>query len=77
MPVAASAARLWAVIERIGGETGWYSSLLAWAVRGWLNQITAGVGLRRGRRHPVQLRPGEALDFWRVEEVEPGRLQLA
>jgi uncharacterized protein YbjT (DUF2867 family) len=65
--------RLWAVIERIGGETGWYSFPLAWAVRGWLDRLVGGVGLRRGRRHPTRLYLGEVLDFWRVEELDRGR----
>jgi hypothetical protein len=66
--------RLWQVIEGIGGERGWYSFPLAWAVRGWLDRLVGGVGLRRGRRDPHRLHVGEALDFWRVEEVERGRL---
>jgi uncharacterized protein YbjT (DUF2867 family) len=72
--VAASADRLWSVIESIGGTTGWYSSPLAWAVRGWLDRLVGGAGLRRGRRHPTRLYAGEALDFWRVEHLERGRL---
>lgn len=72
--VAASPARLWGVIEGIGGEKGWYSFPLAWAVRGWLDWLVGGVGLRRGRRHPARLRTGEALDFWRVEQLDRGRL---
>ena len=72
--VAASPAALWRVIEGIGGEHGWYSLPFAWAVRGWLDRLVGGVGLRRGRRDPQRLRVGDSLDFWRVEEVEPGRL---
>ena len=72
--VAAPPERLWSVIEGIGGERGWYSFPLAWSVRGLLDRLLGGVGLRRGRRHPEHLRVGEALDFWRVEELEPGRL---
>ncbi|GAA1267416.1 SDR family oxidoreductase [Saccharothrix xinjiangensis] len=66
--------RLWSVVEGIGGEHGWYSFPLAWAVRGWLDRLVGGVGLRRGRRDPRRLHVGEALDWWRVEEVERGRL---
>ncbi|WP_329788436.1 SDR family oxidoreductase [Lentzea sp. DG1S-22] len=66
--------RLWEVVEGIGGERGWYSFPLAWAVRGWLDRLVGGVGLRRGRRDPHHLHVGEALDFWRVEEIERGRL---
>ncbi|MEB3960142.1 SDR family oxidoreductase [Streptomyces kunmingensis] len=66
--------RLWDVVEGIGGEHGWYSFPLAWAVRGWLDRLVGGVGLRRGRRDAARLRVGDSLDFWRVEEIEPGRL---
>lgn len=72
--VAASPEELWRVVEGIGGENGWYSSPLAWAVRGWLDTLMGGVGLRRGRRDAARLRVGDSLDFWRVEEIEPGRL---
>lgn len=65
---------LWRVVEGIGGENGWYSSPLAWAVRGWLDRLVGGVGLRRGRRDAARLRVGDSLDFWRVEEIEPGSL---
>ncbi|MFD0823375.1 DUF2867 domain-containing protein, partial [Micromonospora zhanjiangensis] len=69
--VAAPADALWRIIEGVGGENGWYSFPLAWSVRGWLDRLTGGVGLRRGRRHPHRLLVGEALDFWRVEEIVP------
>ncbi|MFJ9407453.1 SDR family oxidoreductase [Streptomyces sp. NPDC101393] len=65
---------LWRVVEGIGGDNGWYSFPLAWAVRGWLDRMVGGVGLRRGRRDAGRLRVGDSLDFWRVEEVVPGRL---
>lgn len=66
----------WA-FSRIGGDFGYYTFNWAWRIRGVLDSIVGGVGLRRGRRHPEQLRSGEALDFWRVSSVEPGeRLQL-
>lgn len=74
LAVDASAEALWRVIEGIGGEHGWYSLPSAWAVRGLLDRLIGGVGLRRGRRDPQRLRVGDSLDFWRVEEVEPGRL---
>ncbi|MCX2948465.1 SDR family oxidoreductase [Lentzea sp. NEAU-D7] len=66
--------RLWEVVEGIGGERGWYSFPLAWAIRGWMDRLVGGVGLRRGRRDPQRLYVGEALDFWRVEEIERGKL---
>jgi hypothetical protein len=62
--------RLWAVVVGIGGENGWYSFPLAWAVRGWLDRLVGGVGLRRGRRNPARLHVGEALDWWRVETLD-------
>ena len=65
---------LWRVIEGIGGETGWYSFPAAWAVRGLVDRLGGGVGLRRGRRDPRHLLVGDALDFWRVEAIEQGRL---
>ncbi|MFF3849134.1 SDR family oxidoreductase [Streptomyces sp. NPDC002328] len=74
LPVDASREALWRVIESIGGDNGWYSFPLAWAVRGRLDRLVGGVGLRRGRRDAARLRVGDSLDFWRVEEIEPGRL---
>jgi uncharacterized protein YbjT (DUF2867 family) len=67
----------WAV-ARIGGDVGYYAMNWAWDIRGWIDQLLGGVGLRRGRRHPEELRPGESLDFFRVAEIEPhlGRLLL-
>jgi uncharacterized protein YbjT (DUF2867 family) len=70
---AASSDAVWKVIEGIGGERGWYSLPLAWALRGWLDKLVGGVGLRRGRRDPERLQRGEALDFWRVEEIDRGK----
>ncbi|MFJ3906309.1 SDR family oxidoreductase [Streptomyces sp. NPDC090025] len=71
---AAGPHELWRVIEGIGGDNGWYSAPLAWAVRGWLDRLVGGAGIRRGRRDAARLRVGDSLDFWRVEEIEPGRL---
>ena len=68
----APAADLWRVIEGIGGENGWYSFPLAWALRGWVDKLAGGVGLRRGRRDPDTLHVGDAVDFWRVEAIERG-----
>jgi hypothetical protein len=67
-------ADLWAVIEGIGGTHGWYSWAFGWRVRGLLDRVFGGPGLRRGRRHPDTLEVGDALDWWRVEEVERPRL---
>ncbi|GAA5050480.1 SDR family oxidoreductase [Nocardia callitridis] len=73
----ADPATLWAVVEAIGGENGWYSFPLAWSVRGWIDRAWGGVGLRRGRRDPHRLHEGEALDWWRVESIDrPRTLRL-
>ncbi len=61
------------VFTRLGGKTGWLYANWAWVLRGLLDRLVGGVGLRRGRRDPVEVRAGDALDFWRVEEVQPGR----
>jgi uncharacterized protein YbjT (DUF2867 family) len=67
-----------APIQRIGGSTGWYGANWFWRLRGLLDTLRGGVGLRRGRRHPSELRVGDTVDFWRVERVESGRvLRLA
>ena len=58
----------------LGGSTGWLFWNWAWSVRGLLDQVVGGPGLRRGRRHPADLEPGDAVDFWRVERVEPPQL---
>ena len=58
----------------IGGARGWLYMDWAWAMRGWMDKAIGGVGLRRGRRHPDDIRAGESLDFWRVEAVETNRL---
>jgi len=68
----ASPEQLWRIIEGIGGQNGWYSFPLAWAVRGWMDKLVGGVGLRRGRRDATRLAQGDALDFWRVEEIRRG-----
>lgn len=54
--------RIW----RIGGETGWYYATWLWLIRGFLDKLFGGVGLRRGRTHDNQLQAGDAVDFWRV-----------
>jgi len=61
---------VWRAIEGIGGEHGYYSATWAWYLRGLLDRLIGGVGLRRGRRDPEKLHVGDALDFWRVEKVE-------
>ena len=58
------------------GDRGWYSFPLAWSVRGWLDRLVGGVGLRRGRRDPDRLHTGDALDWWRVERLEEQRTRV-
>ncbi|PRY69656.1 uncharacterized protein YbjT (DUF2867 family) [Glaciihabitans tibetensis] len=69
----ADVAQLWRVVEGIGGDNGWYSFPVAWAARGWMDKLVGGVGLRRGRRDASKLSAGDALDFWRVEQIDRGR----
>ncbi len=61
-------------IQRIGGETGWYAWNSLWRLRGLLDLLVGGVGMRRGRPAPDTLRVGDTIDFWRVEALEPNRL---
>jgi hypothetical protein len=68
---------VWKPIAGIGGRTGWYSAEFLWGLRGFMDRIFGGVGLRRGRRNPTDLYAGDALDFFRVLEVNPpNRLNL-
>jgi uncharacterized protein YbjT (DUF2867 family) len=69
-----SPSRAFAPIRRIGGETGWHYGDWLWRLRGFLDLLVGGAGLRRGRRDPELVRPGDTLDFWRVEAFEPDRL---
>ena len=76
--VAASPAKVFASVERIGGSAGWHYANWLWTLRGWLDLLLGGVGMRRGRRDPDGLRVGDTLDCWRVESILPGqRLRLA
>ena len=63
-------------VRGIGGERGWYGFGWMWSLRGFADQLVGGVGLRRGRRHPDDIRVGEALDFWRVTDVETDLFRL-
>jgi uncharacterized protein YbjT (DUF2867 family) len=60
-------------IRRIGGSQGWYYGNLLWRIRGLIDLMSGGVGMRRGRPDPEIPLPGSTLDFWRVEAYEPGR----
>jgi uncharacterized protein YbjT (DUF2867 family) len=73
---AAPADALWFAVLGVGGKEGWYADWL-WRLRGILDRLLGGAGMRRGRRHPTELRVGDALDFWRVVAIDPGhRLTL-
>ncbi|MBN1443902.1 MAG: SDR family oxidoreductase [Planctomycetes bacterium] len=75
--VAAPPEQAFAPIRRIGGRNGWYYGDWLWSLRGFLDLLCGGVGVRRGRRDPENLHVGDALDFWRVEVYEPPhRLRL-
>lgn len=71
--VAVAPEQAFAPIRRIGGKTGWYYGNWLWSVRGFLDLLIGGVGVRRGRRNPESLQVGDPLDFWRVEVYEPPR----
>ncbi len=72
--VAASPEAVFRVVTGLGGKRGWLYADWLWHIRGALDRLVGGVGLRRGRRHPDELHVGDALDFWRVEKIEPNRL---
>lgn len=63
-------------IWSIGGERGWYYGNWLWKIRGFMDQLVGGVGLRRGRTHPNKIYPGDALDFWRVIYADPDERRL-
>lgn len=72
--VASPIMAVYKVVSGIGGDRGWYHANWLWWLRGMIDRALGGSGLRRGRRHPDNLRVGDALDFWRVEALEEGRL---
>jgi len=73
-PVNAAPEAVYKVVSGIGGRRGWFFANWTWSVRGMVDRLLGGAGLRRGRRHPDDLRVGDAIDFWRVESIEPDRL---
>ena len=78
LETSAAAEDVYWAFSRVGGDVGYYGFSWAWRVRGLIDTVVGGVGLRRGRRHPTDIRPGDAIDFWRVANVEVGhRLELA
>lgn len=75
--IEATPEEIWDRIVKIGGQTGWYCGNRLWRLRGWLDKVLGGTSLRRGRRHPSTLYVGDALDFWRVLDIQaPFRLLL-
>jgi uncharacterized protein YbjT (DUF2867 family) len=74
LQVGVSPADAFAPIQQIGGRRGWYYGSWLWQLRGFLDLLVGGIGVRRGRRHPVEIRVGDTLDFWRVERFEPPRM---
>jgi uncharacterized protein YbjT (DUF2867 family) len=69
--IGAAPEALWEAVKRVGGKTGWYFAGRLWRMRGFLDKMIGGVGSQRGRRDPVDINVGDALDFWRVLVVEP------
>jgi len=63
----------WLTLE-IGGETGWYYGNWLWKIRGAMDLMLGGVGVRRGRRDPDQVRVGDTVDFWRVEQIVDNKI---
>ncbi len=74
LDVPCTAGEVFETILCMGGRKGWYSWTWLWSLRGLLDQLSGGVGSRRGRRDPTCVIPGDTVDFWRVEELEPDRL---
>ncbi len=74
--VSAPAADIYRTFSELGGDTGWLYANWAWRLRGAMDRLVGGVGLRRGRRDPDDLRVGDAVDFWRVEQVQRDRSLL-
>ncbi len=72
--IAASPATVFAVVCRVGGDRGWYHGNAWWRLRGFLDLLAGGAGMRRGRGDPQHLRTGDTVDWWRVEAVEDNRL---
>jgi len=69
----APVATTWATIASVGGDAGWPAYDWLWRVRATVDRLVGGPGMRRGRRHPSEVRPGDIIDWWRVVAVEPGR----
>ena len=76
MNCSAPSSVLFECVQSVGGPVGWHYAEPLWEIRGWLDRAIGGVGLRRGRRDPKRVYVGDALDFWRVEDVVPGERLL-
>ncbi|MEC8986211.1 MAG: SDR family oxidoreductase [Actinomycetota bacterium] len=63
-------------VKSVGGDTGWFAFDWLWAIRGFIDELLGGVGVRRGRRHPIDLRVGDTVDFFKVTLISPTRLRL-
>jgi hypothetical protein len=74
LDIDATPADAYRVFARLGGKQGWLFFNILWELRGLLDRLIGGVGMRRGRRNPLDVRVGDAVDFWRVEAVEPGHM---
>ncbi len=74
--VHAPASHVWEIVSGVGGKTGWYHADMLWKLRGGLDKLLGGVGLRRGRRGLLSIQVGDSLDFWRVLNLRSGRLLL-
>ena len=72
--MSAAPADIYRVLAGIGGARGWFFANWTWRLQGMADRLLGGAGLRRGRRHPDDLRVGDAVDFWRVEALEENRL---
>lgn len=70
---AAPVAAAWGAVAALGGRAGWPAYDWLWRLRAFLDRVVGGPGMRRGRRHPTDVRPGDTIDWWRVLAVEPGR----
>jgi len=72
--VAAPPEAVFRTVSRIGGTAGWPNAVILWTIRGAMDRAVGGPGMRRGRRHPEELEPGDVLDGWRVEACRPPEL---
>ncbi|VAX19346.1 hypothetical protein MNBD_NITROSPINAE01-238 [hydrothermal vent metagenome] len=76
MTMSGTPEQVWGPISRIGGDTGWYFANWLWGLRGFIDRLVGGYGTRRGRRHPTEIKTGDALDWWRVIDASPAKRLL-